>query len=65
MTENDVLEFMSTDVIEMAPLKRRHFDRGYLSLDKIDIQSGLRLDNNMTNYSEADSELFDIANFNN
>ena len=37
MTENDVLEFMSTDKIEMAPLKRRHFDRGYLSLEKLDI----------------------------
>jgi len=65
MTENEVLEFMSTDAIQMAPLKRRHFDRGYLSLEKIEIQSNLHLDNNMTNYSEADSELFDISNFNN
>ena len=65
MTENDVLEFMSTDAIQMAPLKRRHFDRGYLSLEKLDIKSSIHLDNNMTNYSDADSELFDISNFNN
>ena len=55
MTENDVLEFMSTDAIQMAPLKRRHFDRGYLSLEKLDVQSTIHLDNNMTNYSEAES----------
>ena len=49
----------------MARLKRRHFDRGYLSLEKIEIQEGLHLDHNQTNYSEADSDLFDITNFSN